>query len=155
MCICAGILWNLSSKDNLKEKLARETLPELTDKILIPLSGNSDTDGIHLSPSEADIFYNTTGCLRCTSFNCVLLLVAICFFIIIYIFWFSCACFFSHDHICIWRTCFSRTLQLRYHLTATETFYHTLHFLLLFAKACITPAPSALILLCFVHPVWV
>ncbi|KAM9854977.1 plakophilin-3a isoform 2-T2 [Aulostomus maculatus] len=57
-----GILWNLSSKDNLKEKLAREILPELTDKILIPLSASDE--GIHQSPSEADIFYNTTGCLR-------------------------------------------------------------------------------------------
>ncbi|XP_039989633.1 plakophilin-3-like isoform X2 [Xiphias gladius] len=59
-----GILWNLSSKDNLKEKLARETLPELTDKILIPLSGGGDSEDIDQSPSEADIFYNTTGCLR-------------------------------------------------------------------------------------------
>ncbi|XP_059191535.1 plakophilin-3a [Centropristis striata] len=58
-----GILWNLSSKDNLKEKLARETLPELTEKILIPLAGG-ETDGISQSASEADIFYNTTGCLR-------------------------------------------------------------------------------------------
>ncbi|XP_076026086.1 plakophilin-3a isoform X2 [Genypterus blacodes] len=59
-----GILWNLSSKDNLKEKLARETLPELTERILIPLSGGGDSDVIKQSPSEADIFYNTTGCLR-------------------------------------------------------------------------------------------
>uniref|UniRef100_A0A665UP05 Plakophilin 3 n=1 Tax=Echeneis naucrates TaxID=173247 RepID=A0A665UP05_ECHNA len=59
-----GILWNLSSKDNLKEKLARETLPELTNKILIPLSGGEEAADITLSPSEADIFYNTTGCLR-------------------------------------------------------------------------------------------
>ncbi|KAG7245452.1 hypothetical protein INR49_010903 [Caranx melampygus] len=59
-----GILWNLSSKDNLKEKLARETLPELTEKILIPLSGGGDSLDVNLSPSEADIFYNTTGCLR-------------------------------------------------------------------------------------------
>lgn len=59
-----GILWNLSSKDNLKERLARETLPELTEKILIPLSGTGDQDIIELSPSESDIFYNTTGCLR-------------------------------------------------------------------------------------------
>ncbi|XP_070686254.1 plakophilin-3a isoform X2 [Pempheris klunzingeri] len=59
-----GILWNLSSKDNLKEKLARETLPELTERILIPLSGGGDTEGIQQSPSEAEIFYNTTGCLR-------------------------------------------------------------------------------------------
>uniref|UniRef100_A0A8D3DB98 Plakophilin 3 n=1 Tax=Scophthalmus maximus TaxID=52904 RepID=A0A8D3DB98_SCOMX len=59
-----GILWNLSSKDNLKEKLAREILPELTEKILIPMSGGGDAEEISLSSSEADIFYNTTGCLR-------------------------------------------------------------------------------------------
>ncbi|KAF4095303.1 plakophilin-3a [Onychostoma macrolepis] len=59
-----GILWNLSSKDNLKERLARETLPELTEKILIPLSGTGDQDIIELNPSETDIFFNTTGCLR-------------------------------------------------------------------------------------------
>ncbi|XP_051975184.1 plakophilin-3-like isoform X2 [Xyrauchen texanus] len=59
-----GILWNLSSKDNLKEKLARETLPELTDKILIPLSGTGEQEIFELSPSESDIFLNTTGCLR-------------------------------------------------------------------------------------------
>lgn len=60
---CAGILWNLSSKDNLKQKLARETLPELTEKILIPLSQQVSED--QLSSSEGEIFYNTTGCLRC------------------------------------------------------------------------------------------
>uniref|UniRef100_A0A667WRJ2 Plakophilin 3b n=1 Tax=Myripristis murdjan TaxID=586833 RepID=A0A667WRJ2_9TELE len=54
-----GILWNLSSRDNLKEKLSREALPELTDKVLIPLCSS-----IQLSPSEKDIFFNTTGCLR-------------------------------------------------------------------------------------------
>ncbi|XP_069564325.1 plakophilin-3a isoform X2 [Brachyistius frenatus] len=68
-----GILWNLSSKDNLKEKLAKETLPELTDKILIPLSArqigevdmhDEDSESIFQSPSEAEIFCNTTGCLR-------------------------------------------------------------------------------------------
>ncbi|XP_029993011.1 plakophilin-3a isoform X2 [Sphaeramia orbicularis] len=59
-----GIFWNLSSKDTLKEKLAKETLPELTERILIPLSGSDDSDSLHQSPSEADIFYNTTGCLR-------------------------------------------------------------------------------------------
>uniref|UniRef100_UPI003AAC57F1 plakophilin-3-like n=1 Tax=Centroberyx gerrardi TaxID=166262 RepID=UPI003AAC57F1 len=54
-----GILWNLSSRDNLKEKLSREALSELTDRVLIPLCSS-----IQLSPSEKDIFYNTTGCLR-------------------------------------------------------------------------------------------
>uniref|UniRef100_A0A4W5KI83 Plakophilin 3 n=1 Tax=Hucho hucho TaxID=62062 RepID=A0A4W5KI83_9TELE len=59
-----GILWNLSSKDNMKEKLAKETLAELTERILIPLSDSGDSEVIHQSPSEVDIFYNTTGCLR-------------------------------------------------------------------------------------------
>lgn len=59
-----GILWNLSSKDNLKQKLAREALSDLTEKILIPLSGGGDSDNVSQSASEAEIFYNTTGCLR-------------------------------------------------------------------------------------------
>ncbi|XP_061630658.1 plakophilin-3-like isoform X1 [Phyllopteryx taeniolatus] len=59
-----GILWNLSSKDTLKEKLAREALPDLTDKILIPFSGSEGSECINQSASEAEIFYNTTGCLR-------------------------------------------------------------------------------------------
>ncbi|XP_067351041.1 plakophilin-3-like isoform X2 [Channa argus] len=54
-----GILWNLSSRDNLKEKLSKEALSELTEKVLIPLCNS-----IPLSASEKDIFYNTTGCLR-------------------------------------------------------------------------------------------
>ncbi|XP_035507766.1 plakophilin-3-like isoform X2 [Morone saxatilis] len=54
-----GVLWNLSSRDNLKEKLSKEALSELTEKVLIPLCAS-----IPLSPSERDIFYNTTGCLR-------------------------------------------------------------------------------------------
>lgn len=54
-----GVLWNLSSRDNLKEKLSKEALPELTEKVLVPLCSN-----FPLSPSERDIFYNTSGCLR-------------------------------------------------------------------------------------------
>lgn len=65
ICFYSGIFWNLSSKDNLKEKLAKETLSELTERILIPLSGGRDAESIQQTPSEADIFFNTTGCLRC------------------------------------------------------------------------------------------
>lgn len=67
-----GILWNLSSKDSLKEKLASETLPELTEKILIPVAAKemedvekNSTENISESPSQAEIFCNATGCLRC------------------------------------------------------------------------------------------
>lgn len=78
--ICAGILWNLSSKETLKEKLAKATLSTLTQKILTPLSKNemgrtahtdSDTEISPESPSETEIFCNATGCLRCTSFMCL------------------------------------------------------------------------------------
>ncbi|KAM4596887.1 plakophilin-3 [Fundulus diaphanus] len=54
-----GILWNLSSRDNLKDRLAVEALPLLTEKILVPLCKS-----IPLNPSEREIFNNTTGCLR-------------------------------------------------------------------------------------------
>ncbi|XP_059205164.1 plakophilin-3-like [Centropristis striata] len=54
-----GVLWNLSSRDNLKEKLCKEALSELTEKVLVPLC-----NCIPLSPSEKEIFYNTSGCLR-------------------------------------------------------------------------------------------
>lgn len=78
--IRAGILWNLSSKDKLKEKLAKATLPALAQKIFIPLSKNemgrtadtdSDTEIPPESPSETEIFCNATGCVRCTSFMCL------------------------------------------------------------------------------------
>ncbi|KAM6937038.1 plakophilin-3a [Xenentodon cancila] len=66
-----GILWNLSSKDALKEKLAAEILPQLTEKVLIPVAtkekeaAEKQTSGsITESPSEAEIFCNATGCLR-------------------------------------------------------------------------------------------
>lgn len=59
-----GILWNLSSKDSLKEKLTRDTLSELTESVLVPLCSPGDSGHISHTQSEADIFYNTTGCLR-------------------------------------------------------------------------------------------
>ncbi|KAM9410662.1 plakophilin-3-like [Pholidichthys leucotaenia] len=54
-----GVLWNLSSRDNLKEKLSREALPTLTQKVLVPLCRS-----IPLNPAEKEIYNNTTGCLR-------------------------------------------------------------------------------------------
>ncbi|KAL1007355.1 hypothetical protein UPYG_G00085580 [Umbra pygmaea] len=56
-----GIFWNLSSKDSLKEELARETLSVLTEWVLVPLCSRRDFE---LSPSETEIYNNTTGCLR-------------------------------------------------------------------------------------------
>nr|XP_021153395.1 plakophilin-3 [Columba livia] len=59
-----GILWNLSSSDNLKDRLARDTLEQLTDTVLVPLSGLGGSGVIQQNPSEAEIFYNSTGFLR-------------------------------------------------------------------------------------------
>ncbi|XP_034978735.1 plakophilin-3 [Zootoca vivipara] len=59
-----GILWNLSSSDNLKDRLARDTLEKLTDLVLIPLSGTGNAALIQQNASEAEIFYNATGFLR-------------------------------------------------------------------------------------------
>lgn len=58
-CAVSGVLWNLSSRDSLKEKLAVEALQMLTEKVLVPLCKS-----LPLTPSEKDIFNNTTGCLR-------------------------------------------------------------------------------------------
>ena len=61
----AGILWNLSSSDHLKDRLARDTLEQLTDLVLSPLSGAGGPPLIQQNASESEIFYNATGCLRC------------------------------------------------------------------------------------------
>ncbi|XP_061593057.1 plakophilin-3 isoform X2 [Cololabis saira] len=54
-----GVLWNLSSRDNLKERLSIEALPLLTEKVLVPLCKS-----FPLNPAEREIFNNATGCLR-------------------------------------------------------------------------------------------
>lgn len=75
VCTYAGILWNLSSKESLKERLASETLSTLSEKILVPLAAKQkekadvekDEQSSSESHSETEIFCNTTGCLRCSS----------------------------------------------------------------------------------------
>ncbi|XP_048351799.1 plakophilin-1 [Sphaerodactylus townsendi] len=60
-----GLLWNLSSTDELKEDLIHEALPVLTDCVIIPFSGW--TDGIVNRSREIvdpEVFFNATGCLR-------------------------------------------------------------------------------------------
>ncbi|MED6292949.1 hypothetical protein CHARACLAT_005848 [Characodon lateralis] len=68
-----GILWNLSSKETLKEKFTKETLSQLCDRILIPAMDRMQvhkqaSDEVKDNPTEtssqAEIFCNTTGCLR-------------------------------------------------------------------------------------------
>uniref|UniRef100_A0A8D0FC74 Plakophilin 2 n=1 Tax=Strix occidentalis caurina TaxID=311401 RepID=A0A8D0FC74_STROC len=61
----AGLLWNLSSNDQLKHLLIREALQTLTEAVLIPYSGWPDRDYPKSSIlPDPDIFYNATGCLR-------------------------------------------------------------------------------------------
>ncbi|XP_013869060.1 plakophilin-3a [Austrofundulus limnaeus] len=68
-----GILWNLSSKENLKAELAKQIVPRLTEKIIAPAAEREledaaryleGSDRVMESPSQAEIFCNTTGCLR-------------------------------------------------------------------------------------------
>ncbi|XP_077196016.1 plakophilin-2 isoform X2 [Paroedura picta] len=60
-----GLLWNLSSNDQLKNLLIQEALQPLTEIVLIPHSGWPERDYPKSSIiPDADIFYNTTGCLR-------------------------------------------------------------------------------------------
>ncbi|XP_071332427.1 plakophilin-1 [Trachinotus anak] len=57
-----GLLWNLSSSDELKEELSMTALPALTENVVVPFNGwsdNSTNNNIH-----PDVFYNATGCLR-------------------------------------------------------------------------------------------
>ncbi|XP_074000654.1 plakophilin-2 isoform X3 [Numenius arquata] len=60
-----GLLWNLSSNDQLKHLLIRDALQTLTESVLIPYSGWPDRDYPKSSVlPDPDIFYNATGCLR-------------------------------------------------------------------------------------------
>ncbi|XP_014847888.1 PREDICTED: plakophilin-1-like [Poecilia mexicana] len=53
-----GLLWNLSSADNLKSDLMKNALPVLMDRVILPYTkGSRDT-------VSADAFCYATGCLR-------------------------------------------------------------------------------------------
>ncbi|XP_030279588.1 plakophilin-1 [Sparus aurata] len=57
-----GLLWNLSSADELKGELIATALPALTDNVVVPFtcwSDSSANNNIH-----PDVFYSATGCLR-------------------------------------------------------------------------------------------
>ncbi|XP_048054502.1 plakophilin-1 isoform X3 [Megalobrama amblycephala] len=57
-----GLLWNLSSADNLKPDLLRTALPALTEKVIEPFSASTD-DNANTSQAP-EVFYNATACLR-------------------------------------------------------------------------------------------
>ncbi|XP_071358648.1 plakophilin-2 [Trachinotus anak] len=61
----AGLLWNLSSHDILKERLTREALSVLTQSVLVPSSGISEGENPKDELlADADVFHYATGCLR-------------------------------------------------------------------------------------------
>ncbi|XP_067303577.1 plakophilin-1 [Pseudorasbora parva] len=65
-----GLLWNLSSADDLKSELITNALPLLTESILVPY--NCWTDSNINKSIDPEVFHNATGCLRnlsCASDN--------------------------------------------------------------------------------------
>lgn len=61
-----GLLWNLSSTDELKEELIADALPVLADRVIIPFSGCCDgNSNLARETVDPEVFFNTTGCLRC------------------------------------------------------------------------------------------
>nr|XP_045373599.1 plakophilin-1 [Camelus bactrianus] len=60
-----GLLWNLSSADELKEELVAEALPVLADRVIIPFSGWCDgNSNLAREAVDPEVFFNATGCLR-------------------------------------------------------------------------------------------
>ncbi|KAM9005943.1 plakophilin-1 [Sarcophilus harrisii] len=60
-----GLLWNLSSTDELKQELINEALPVLTDRVIIPFSGWCDgNSNMSRETVDPEVFFNATGCLR-------------------------------------------------------------------------------------------
>lgn len=68
-----GILWNLSSRDSHKERLAKETLPQLCKNVIAPICEQEGKaveamkDGgevLEQTNSQKEIFTNASGCLR-------------------------------------------------------------------------------------------
>ncbi|KAK5609448.1 hypothetical protein CRENBAI_008784 [Crenichthys baileyi] len=61
-----GLLWNLSSADDLKPDLMKTALPCLTKNVVVPFTSWSETDDN--IPVDPTVFHYATGCLRNLSF---------------------------------------------------------------------------------------
>ncbi|XP_029947902.1 plakophilin-1 [Salarias fasciatus] len=55
-----GLLWNLSSSENLKPDLLKSALPVLVDHVVLPYTTGPNRTSIQ----DPDVFFNATGCLR-------------------------------------------------------------------------------------------
>ncbi|KAM6927844.1 plakophilin-1-like [Xenentodon cancila] len=57
-----GLLWNLSSADNLRPDLLKSALPTLVERVILPYTtGPKQSNDKSKDP---DVFFHTTGCLR-------------------------------------------------------------------------------------------
>ncbi|XP_078402811.1 plakophilin-1-like [Cetorhinus maximus] len=56
-----GLLWNLSSCENLKQDLINDALPVLTESVIIPYASQEYEDQ---KTKKSEVFHNATGCLR-------------------------------------------------------------------------------------------
>ncbi|KAL2104227.1 hypothetical protein ACEWY4_001095 [Coilia grayii] len=57
-----GLLWNLSSADELKPSLIKSALPVLAESIVVPHTCWSDTSASN--NGDPEVFHSATGCLR-------------------------------------------------------------------------------------------
>ncbi|XP_067362123.1 plakophilin-1 isoform X2 [Channa argus] len=55
-----GLLWNLSSSENLKPDLLKTALPVLMECVILPYT----TGPNRTNSQDPEVFFNTTGCLR-------------------------------------------------------------------------------------------
>ncbi|XP_037540057.1 plakophilin-1 [Nematolebias whitei] len=55
-----GLLWNLSSDDDLKRDLIDTAMPALTENVVVPFISSDDD----MRCVDSNVFHNTTGCLR-------------------------------------------------------------------------------------------
>lgn len=54
-----GLLWNLSSADNLKPDLLKNALSALTECVRLPSTNETAT-----TERDPEVFFHATGCLR-------------------------------------------------------------------------------------------
>uniref|UniRef100_A0A8C4RLD2 Plakophilin 1 n=1 Tax=Erpetoichthys calabaricus TaxID=27687 RepID=A0A8C4RLD2_ERPCA len=59
-----GLLWNLSSRDDLKSRMINVVLPSLTENVVLPFVGCPEQHIPANNKMDPEIFFNATGCLR-------------------------------------------------------------------------------------------
>lgn len=68
VCVCIGVLWNLSSCDALKMPIIQDALAVLTNSVIIPQSNWDSSPNHHedrkVQLHTSQVLRNATGCLR-------------------------------------------------------------------------------------------